>query len=261
MKVYEICNVLEDIAPLLRQEEWDNCGLLIGEFGTEVTKVLVCLDVDLMILEYAAENGYNFIISHHPLIFKGVTKIVEENEVQKIIAFSILNKISIYSMHTNYDFADYSMNDHIAELLELDDIRGYADDERGFKIGRMGTVKNGISIKQLAKRVKERLKLENLSYSGDNEKIIKNILISTGSFDYDLLKPSNDDVDLIISGDIKYHAAKMLQEKGIAVIDAGHYGTEITFSPLIKKQLSNLLGDVTIDVVDFESNVFKSINE
>ena len=261
MKVYELCSILEKIAPLIRQEEWDNCGLLIGEFGNEITKVLVCLDVDLKILQYAAENGYNFIVSHHPLIYKGVTKIVEENEVQKIIAFSIQKKISIYSMHTNYDFADYSMNDYIAELLELDDIRGYVDDDRGFKIGRLGMVKSGITVKQLAKKVKDDLKLENLSYSGEDEKVVYNILISTGTFDYDLLKPSNDDVDLIISGDIKYHTAKMLQEKGISVIDAGHYGTEITFSPLIKKQLSNLLGNVIIEVVDFESNVFKSINE
>ncbi len=262
MKVYEICDSLEKIAPLKRQEDWDNCGLLIGEIGNDVTGILICLDVDMKVLQHASGSGYNFVVSHHPLIFKGIKKIAGEDMVQKMVAYAIKERISIYSMHTNYDFADYAMNDHIAKLLGLQDVGGYAPDhERGFKIGRKGIFPSGIELRELVLQTGRKLGLENISYTGDDESMVYNVLISTGAFDVSLIDPSHGDVDVVISGDIKYHAAKELLDRGISIIDAGHFGTEIVFSELLQKQLRNIHPDVRIDVVDFEKNIFKSINE
>jgi GTP cyclohydrolase I len=262
MKVYEICDSLEKIAPLKRQEDWDNCGLLIGEIGNDITGILICLDVDMKVLHHASAFGYNFVISHHPMIFKGIKRIAEENMVQKMVAYAIKERISIYSMHTNYDFADYAMNDHIAKLLGLEDIGGYAmDQERGFGMGRKGIFPAGIPMRELVLKTGEKLGIDNISYTGDDGRIVYDVLISTGAFDISLIDPFHGNVDVVISGDIKYHAAKELLERGIFVIDAGHFGTEIVFSGLLQNQLSNIHPDVKIDVVDFEKDVFKTMNE
>jgi len=154
------------------------------------------------------------------------------------------------------------MNDHIAKLLGLQDVGGYAPDhERGFKIGRKGIFPSGIELRELVLQTGRKLGLENISYTGDDESMVYNVLISTGAFDVSLIDPSHGDVDVVISGDIKYHAAKELLDRGISIIDAGHFGTEIVFSELLQKQLRNIHPDVRIDVVDFEKNIFKSINE
>jgi len=262
MKVYELCSVLDGIAPLQRQEEWDNCGLIIGEFGRDVGRILTCLDVSMQIMEYARDNEYDFLISHHPLIFREIRKLVEGDPVQEMILYAIKNRIAVYAMHTNYDFADHAMNDHIAELLGLRDISGYIRSRNGeFMIGRQGAYPGGIRIRDLAALVMERLEIGNVTYSGEADDIVCRILVSTGSFDTELLGGELGDIDAVISGDIKYYTAKELKDKGILVVNAGHFGTEAVFSGLIKKQLSKALPDVTIDTVDFEKDIFNFISE
>jgi GTP cyclohydrolase I len=261
MKVYELCRILEKIAPLERQEEWDNCGLLIGESGADIEKILVCLDVDPEAIEYAVKSGCNFIISHHPLIFNGIKKITGEDEVQKTVALAIQNRISVYAMHTNFDFADCAMNDHIAGLLNLENICGYfCGRKRGYPVGRTGDIRGGTEIRKLAALVGEKLGLDDVYYSGDDDALVNRLLISAGAFDADLLGPFFGGADVIISGDIKYHAAKNLKDKGILAIDAGHFGTEKIFPKLIKSMLEDLVNDIAIIAADFQKDVFKSIH-
>lgn len=258
MKVYEICEELEKIAPLMRQAQWDNSGLIIGNYGDEIRKVLICLDVSEEIMSYAFDNGYNFVISHHPLIFKGVKRITDDDQIQKIILSAIANRISIYAMHTNYDFADNSMNDYIAGIIGLKDIRGFGlEPLKKFYLGRIGTVREGIRMRALAGLVKDRLQIENLSYTGNDDRIVYDVLIQTGALDPELYDLKKGDVDVIITGDVKYHLARELIEKNIYVIDAGHFGTEIIFSGVLSDQLRKKLPDVTIDRVDFEKDIFK----
>ena len=128
-------------------------------------------------------------------------------------------------------------------------------------MGRRGVFPAGIPMRELVTKTVRKLGLDNVSYTGEDGCMVSSVLISTGAFDISLADPSHGDVDVVISGDIKYHAAKELLDRGICVIDAGHFGTEIVFSGLLQKQLSNIHSDVKIDVVDFETDVFKSINE
>lgn len=260
MKVYEMCDELEKIAPLMRQADWDNSGLIIGSYGDEIKKVLICLDVSEEIMSYAFDKGYNFVISHHPLIFKGVKRITDDDHTQKIILAAIKNKISIYAMHTNYDFADHAMNDYIAGMIGLDDVKGYGiEPVKNFYLGRIGTIKEGIGMKALADLVKDRLRIDKLSYTGNDEKLVYNVLIQTGALDPELFDLKKGDIDVIITGDVKYHAAWDLMAKNIYVIDAGHFGTEIIFSSVLSDQLRKTLPDVTIDRVDFEKDIFKHV--
>jgi dinuclear metal center YbgI/SA1388 family protein len=123
MKIKEVCNFLEEWAPLPIQESYDNCGLIIGDSEAEIQACLVSLDVTMEVLEEAIAKGCNLIVAHHPLIFKGLKKINGKNYVEKISIKAIKHDIAIYGIHTNLDNRHDGVNFKIAEKLGLKNIK------------------------------------------------------------------------------------------------------------------------------------------
>jgi len=123
MKIKEIVSALERFAPLPLQDGFDNAGLQIGLTEAEATGALLCLDVTEAIIDEAITLGYNLVISHHPLIFKGYKSITGKDYVERCILKAIKNDIVIYSAHTNLDNASGGVNFKIAEKIGLKNIR------------------------------------------------------------------------------------------------------------------------------------------
>lgn len=114
---------LEDKAPLALQENYDNCGLLVGEPDTEISGILVSLDMTEAVLEEAMAKKCNLIVSHHPLIFSGIKKITGKNSTERILLKAIRNHIAIYAIHTNLDNVMHGVNAKISEKIGLNDCR------------------------------------------------------------------------------------------------------------------------------------------
>lgn len=123
MKIKEIVSALERFAPLPLQDGFDNAGLQIGLTEAEATGALLCLDVTEAVLDEAIALGYNLIISHHPLIFKGYKSITGRDYVERCILKAIKNDIVIYSAHTNLDNAPGGVNFKMAEKIGLSNVR------------------------------------------------------------------------------------------------------------------------------------------
>ncbi|MBQ2074520.1 MAG: Nif3-like dinuclear metal center hexameric protein, partial [Muribaculaceae bacterium] len=123
MKVKEITNAIEEYAPLYLQESWDNSGMQVGDPESEVTGVLLCTDVREEIIDEAIERGANVVISHHPLLFRGLKKIVGRSYQERIVARAIKHDITIYAAHTNMDSALCGVNFKMAEKLGLRNVR------------------------------------------------------------------------------------------------------------------------------------------
>ena len=123
MKIKEIVNALEIFAPLPLQDGFDNAGLQIGLTDAEATGALLCLDVTEAVVDEAITLGYNLIVSHHPLIFKGYKSITGRDYVERCILKAIKNDIVIFSMHTNLDNAPQGVNFKIAEIIGLKNLR------------------------------------------------------------------------------------------------------------------------------------------
>lgn len=119
MKIKNICNFLEEIAPLSLQESYDNAGLIAGNAQWECTGSLVCLDVTEAVIQEAIDKKYNLVIAHHPLIFKGLKKITGKSFVENCLIKAIKNDIAIYAIHTNLDNVLQGVNAKIAEKLGL----------------------------------------------------------------------------------------------------------------------------------------------
>ena len=122
-KVSDILSYITDIAPLHWQENYDNSGLLLGDANALVHKVLLTLDVTEKVIDEAIENSFHLIISHHPLIFKGLKNILNDNTIGRIITKAIKNDISIAAMHTNLDNSYLGVNRALAEKLGLKDLQ------------------------------------------------------------------------------------------------------------------------------------------
>ncbi len=129
MKIKEIVSALERFAPLPLQDGFDNAGLQIGLTEAEATGALLCLDVTESVIDEAIGLGYNLIISHHPLIFKGYKSITGKDYVERCILKAIKNDIVIYSAHTNLDNAQGGVNYKIAEKIGLKNVRILSEKE------------------------------------------------------------------------------------------------------------------------------------
>ena len=123
MKIKEIIAALERFAPLPLQDGFDNAGLQVGLTEAEATGALLCLDVTEAVVEEAVTLGFNLIISHHPLIFKGLKSLTGRNYVERCVMKAIQNGIVIYSAHTNLDNAKGGVNFKIAEKIGLKNVR------------------------------------------------------------------------------------------------------------------------------------------
>ena len=119
MKIIDITNCIEEIAPLSYAENFDNVGLLIGDFNTNVTGVLVTLDTLENVIDEAIEKKCNLIVSSHPIIFSGLKKLNGKNYVEKVVLKAIKNDIAIYAMHTALDNSIIGVNAKICEVLGL----------------------------------------------------------------------------------------------------------------------------------------------
>ncbi len=246
VKVKDIMDVMESIAPHRLAESWDKPGLAVGDPEREVRKILVALDVIDPVIEEAKAIGADLIITHHPmLLFKKIESITTENLLGKRIFSLIENGIAAFSAHTNLDVAEGGTNDVLAELIGLEQIElleeTFAPAEQGGKaegIGRIGELPVPIPFKELAERLRQKLNLDHIRLVGDGEKIVKKIGLCTGAGVSFLALSAAKGCDAYLTADIKYHEAQQAVELGLAVADVTHYESEVLIVPVLQKKLT-----------------------
>ena len=123
MTIQDITSLLESIAPLSFQEDYDNAGLITGDKKSKCTGVLVCLDTTEDIIDEAIANKCNMVVAHHPIIFSGLRQLTGKNYVERIVIKAIRNDIAIYAIHTNLDNIKSGVNNKIAEKLFLTNLQ------------------------------------------------------------------------------------------------------------------------------------------
>ena len=119
MKLAEITNYLESIAPLNYQEDYDNSGLIVGNINDEITSALVALDCTEQIVDEAIDKQCNLIITHHPIVFKGLKKFNGKTYVERVVLKAIKNNIALYAIHTNLDHVMEGVSGEICKRLGI----------------------------------------------------------------------------------------------------------------------------------------------
>jgi len=272
IKCSQIIEYMDGIAPIELAEEWDNVGLIIGDNEKEVKNVLVCLDVTTDILNYAIEENADTIISHHPLIFKSIKRIVNKDWKSTLISRMIKNNINLYCAHTNLDYAKTGVNWSLANALKLNKIENVGEGKRiiyhngdftyeqEHTLAKVGTLETTQKLTSFVDTVKQALNIDNIRLIGkvDNidNKYINKVMVFSGSFDDDILHYIGSKIDVIVTGDIKHHTAIEMIEKGIYAIDAGHFATENIIVPVISELLKKEFPDINIISKSMETGPF-----
>ncbi|MFN8415724.1 MAG: Nif3-like dinuclear metal center hexameric protein [Cytophagaceae bacterium] len=123
MQISEIVRYLDQAIPKALQEDYDNVGLLVGNTSSACTGILTTLDVTEEVLDEAIQKGCNLIVSHHPVIFKGLKQLTGKNYVERIVIKAIQHQIALYAMHTNLDNHPEGVNLRLAQILGLHSIQ------------------------------------------------------------------------------------------------------------------------------------------
>ena len=231
IKVNNIINEMELLAPTYLKEDFDNVGLMVGDKNKEVKKVLLALDCTLKVIEGAKKENVDLIITHHPLIFKRPSSITTDTLQGKKIIELIKNDISLYSSHTNLDSVENGLNDTIVSILGFDNSKILEKNKRDDKagLGRIVSLKESIQLEDLISKIKKSLNINNLRVVKGKDKVNKIAIINGSGQDF-IGKAVALGADCIITGDTTYHFASDYKEMEISILDVGHFASEqITF--------------------------------
>ena len=251
--VNDIVLAMEELACPSYAYDWDNCGLLVGARTDKVSKVLVVLDVTLDTVNEAIELGCDMMVSHHPLIFKGIRSVTNDTCEGELISLLLRHGIALYSAHTSLDIASGGVNDALAEKLGLKNIRLSSPFDIGGETvacARIGELESPLSKIQLLDLVSSALKCApkyNLS-----EKNYSTVCVSGGAgeeFGF------GSEADVFITGEIKYHTALELKRQNISFIAAGHYNTEVPVCAALCSSLQKRLNVLQYNVTVYNSKV------
>lgn len=256
--VKNLIEKIEKIAPLDLAYEWDNSGFIVGNINKEVKKVYITLDLFKENIDEAVEKKVDLIISHHPILFRGIKKIDYSSQQGYVLKNLIENDIALYAAHTNMDCARGGINDVLAEKLGLNNCevieKSSAREDCG--LGRIGVLEKETTLEDYAKTVKEALKTPFVRICGNCDKKIKKVAVGGGACD-DLIESAIAmGADVIVTADMKYHISADCIDAGLAVIDAGHYPTEV----FVKEIFKNIIKDENVEIVKSTGkDVFKIV--
>lgn len=245
MKCSEIFEYLNKLYPIKYAMDWDNSGFLLGRTEKEVKNVLVVLDITNDVVDYAAANSIDLIISHHPVIFSSVKRITDETLLGNYILKILKDDISVIAMHTNFDIAKGGMADICSERLGLSNVSVFEVtnicDGEELGVGKVGDLEREVSLDELIDLIKVRFNLKHIILFG-RENIsskIKKVAVSPGS-GKGMYKHAVGRADVLITGDITHHDGLDAVNDGMCIIDATHYGLEQLFIKKLKSDLSKI---------------------
>ena len=233
MKIREITDAIEQYAPLRLQEEWDNAGIQVGDPDADITGVLLCTDATEAVVAEAIERGFNLVIAHHPLIFRGLKKIMGRTPVERAVAMAIKHDITIYSAHTNMDSAWQGVSFRMADKIGMTNVQ-FLDDNRVDPYGEQQSTSAGCGVigdiepmaaREVMKRVKEAFEVGAVRYSGDGDCIVTRVALCGGAGGFLLDKAVAMGAQLYVTADMRYHDF-LDNAQRIVVADIGHYESE-----------------------------------
>ncbi len=236
MKIKEVLSALEQFAPLPLQEDWDNAGLQIGLTEADVSGALLCLDVNERIIDEAVAKGCNLIVSHHPLLFRGLKTISDGDCVQRTVVKAIENRVAVVSMHTNMDNAKGGVNFKMAEKLGLENARFFAPKTAGGTSGGRGVVgelPHPVAADDFVVAVKKAFGVECAMCNELLRRPIRCVALCGGAGDFLLGEAIAAGADAFVTGEMHYHVY-FGHEQRIQICVIGHYQSEQYTSEIFK---------------------------
>ncbi|MBE6626523.1 MAG: Nif3-like dinuclear metal center hexameric protein [Ruminococcaceae bacterium] len=225
MTVKELHNRLTELYPKTLSCSWDNDGIMISrDTDAEVKKVLVALDAAAEVVKYAAANGFDTVLTHHPMLFRGPKSVTPEVLTGRKILDAAIAGVSVISLHTRLDAGADGVNDQLCRTVGFEPTGCFGDDDAP-TLGRVAEIAP-MTADELAALVKDKLGCDAVRVTGDMTRVVTKVGFCGGDGKDFVIPALIEGCDAYITGDAGYNMAQDASEDGLVVIEVGHYHSE-----------------------------------
>ena len=250
MTVIEFYNKLSELYPSSLSSSWDNDGLMCcTDKNAKVKKVLVSLDATESAIEYAECGGFDLLLTHHPLIFKGLKALNEYDVVGRRVIRAVKAGISVISLHTRLDAGEGGVNDVLASVLGLSDVTAFGDSDNPV-LGRIGTTELS-DAGSFANKIKEATGVP--SVCAHVCRPVRRVAVVGGGGGDLICDAKKAGADTLVTGECGYNKGIDAGEDDINIFIAGHYFTEMPVCERLK--------ELCLDIADAEVEIYKEVPE
>lgn len=248
---------VEELWPESLAEEWDEVGLVAGHPSAEVGRILFAVDPTLEVIEEAIEWGAELLITHHPLLLKGVTSVAATTAKGKAVHRLIESGTGLLTVHTNGDSAVGGVSDVLADALGLQNVVPLTPATNGLPeegIGRVGDLEEMITLGDFAARVFGILPsvAGGVRVAGDPDGLVRRVALCGGAGDSLFAEVRASNADVYVTADLRHHPASEAREAAVNdrpyLIDVSHFASEWLWLPAAAEALGNVLTDQGHDV-------------
>ncbi|MER7543309.1 Nif3-like dinuclear metal center hexameric protein [Actinomadura sp.] len=232
MRLSHVITVLEELYPPAWAEPWDAVGLVCGDPDQEVGRVLFAVDPVAAVVDEALEWGADLVVTHHPLLLRGVHSVAATTPKGRLVHRMITNGIALHTAHTNADRADPGVSDALARAVGLTgELRPMvpADDDPRRGLGRIGELDEPVTLREFTERAAAGLPPTawGVRAAGDPGAVVRTVAVCGGAGDSLLDTARSAGVDAYLTADLRHHpASEFAEHGGPALVDAAHWATE-----------------------------------
>ncbi|MDP9982994.1 dinuclear metal center YbgI/SA1388 family protein [Pseudarthrobacter oxydans] len=248
---------VEELWPESLAEDWDEVGLVAGRPSAGVSRILFAVDPTLEVIEEAIEFGAELLITHHPLLLKGVTSVAATTAKGRAVHRLIESGTGLLTVHTNGDSAVGGVSDVLADALGLQNVAPLTPAANGLPeegIGRVGDLEEVLTLGDFAARVFGILPAVagGVRVSGDRDGLVRRVALCGGAGDSLFGEVRASNADVYLTADLRHHPASEAREEAVNdrpyLIDVSHFASEWLWLPAAAEALGNVLGDQGHDV-------------
>jgi dinuclear metal center YbgI/SA1388 family protein len=242
--VTQVLAIMERAAPAHLAESWDNPGLQIGYPDHRVQAMIAALDPSVGVVTEAAARGALLIVTHHPLFFRPVSSLTLDTFPGDVVHAAVTHGISLISMHTNLDAAHGGISDVLADMIGLRNVEVLEKSrkEEGIGLGRVGYLKKPEPVQAVLAGIKASLGVQHLKVTGVLSKLIRRVAVVGGAGGGMVSEAADSGADLLLTGDVTHHQAIDALQRGLVVVDGGHFATErAAFARVIQNLASSMI--------------------
>ena len=244
IKVCEVYDAINNVAPFNTQLDFDNSGLLVGNSDASVTKVAIALDATMDTVKAAVDNECQLLVTHHPAIFSPLKSVTANDPV----FYAVQKDLSIISAHTNLDAAIGGVNDCLSAALGLKNVK-QLDGSGDVAMARIGDL-SAVSATSFATHLKMSLDCGSVKYVA-NSGCIKKVAVCGGAGGDFIMAAFKGGADAYVTGECRHHERLFAKQLGIGLFECGHFATEQVVKFAVKELVEKLgLNAIIIDEKD-----------
>lgn len=259
--VADVLAVAEKLWPTAGAEPWDAIGLVSGDRTAAVTSILLSVDAVVETVDEAIASGAQLLISHHPLLLRGVSTVAEDRYKGALIARLIRANCALFTAHTNADVVESGTSATLAAKLGLLEVRPLVGEPGPTGVGRVGRLAAPTTLGRLARQLADLLPATagGVRVSGDYDAAVETVALCGGAGDAYLAESTVVNSDVYITSDLRHHPASEFREnarfaRGTALIDVSHWASEWLWLDVAAEELRAALPKVSVAVSEIRTD-------